>query len=197
MNRLLNVVITRAKNHFILVCDEERLLINDGNLRELAIYISKLVDKKKYKPMSIFETLKIGNYGYKDIGNLKSLLNLYEARLYELIKSTLRDYPDYDVYPKVRVADVLNIDEYKNKDPEKFHYGLKSHFDFVILKYCNGAWSIFAIELDGKQHSYDVKTVYRDELKNDICRDMAFEIVRINTNSNIDIKKLILSYIDN
>ncbi len=191
MEKLLNVAITRAKNRFVLIGDQEVLTHHQGILRELVLYIIQRGATNTYKPRSIFDTLNIAEFHYNRGNNLKSLLNPYESRLYELLKGELKDRPNYEVYPKVRVADVVNIDSLKFKDPEKFSYGLKAHFDFIIFKYGNGVWPICAIELDGKQHSYDPQTQYRDKMKDDICRILGFKIIRIKTTDKTNLNKMV------
>ena len=111
-----------------------------------------------------------------------------------LLKDIIKNRNDLNIHTKTRVADVVNIDKYKNFNNEKFGYGLRSHFDFVILKNENGLWPLCAIELDGKTHSNDGRTVYRDVLKDLICEDMNLKLIRVKTDdftnfeSNIRLK---------
>jgi len=191
MWRLLNVAMTRAKNKFILIGDEQTLLEIDGLLRELILYITKIGNKHMYRPITIFDTVKYTGYNYNSKSSIKSLLNPYEKKLYDAIKQTLSNKKKYEVYAKVRIADVINVDQYKYKDLDKFSYGLKAHFDFVIIKDKNGSWPILAIELDGKYHTNDIRTIHRDKLKNDICRENIFDILRIRTNESINLDKRI------
>ena len=195
MYKLLNVAITRAKNKFVLFCDEQVLLENAGILKELVLYIRQRGSATTYKPTSIFETLHMFDTKEKNT-KLKSLFNPYELKLYQHLRETSGEKSKFKVYPKVRVADVIDIDQYKNKNPEKFSYGLKAHFDFVIFKGSKGFSPICAIELDGKQHSFDTKTIQRDGLKNEICSEMSLKLIRVKTNDTIDILKKIQEVMD-
>lgn len=194
MEKLLNVAITRARDYFILICDERRMLETEGILKELVEYINSIGTYTKYEPTSIFDTLKLRNYCYEDKLNIKNLLNPYEEKMYVLLKDIIKNRNDLNIHTKTRVADVVNIDKYKNFNNEKFGYGLRSHFDFVILKNENGLWPLCAIELDGKTHSNDGRTVYRDGLKDLICEDMNLKLIRVKTDdftnfeSNIRLK---------
>lgn len=58
--------------------------------------------------------------------------------MYVLLKDIIKNRNDLNIHTKTRVADVVNIDVNKNFNNEKFGYGLRSHFDFVILK--NEKW---------------------------------------------------------
>lgn len=186
---ITNVAITRAKDAFILVCDEEELLKEEGILRELVVYTNSVGLKSKFTQRGMFDNLRVKNNNF--INNIRNLLNTYENKLYDNIKKILEKKSNYEVYIKVRVADVVNIDRYKHTDNEKFSYGLMAHFDFVITRTRDGIWPICVIELDGRHHSHDKGTIYRDKIKDDICTDMGLEIIRYKSDDYRDLNKLI------
>lgn len=82
-----------------------------------------------------------------------------------------------DVYPKIRVADVLEI-EGSGISSEEYSYALKAHFDFVV---CELDTPIFAVEFDGESHR-NTDQRKRDELKNKLCEKFGFPLLRITSN---------------
>jgi hypothetical protein len=77
------------------------------------------------------------------------LVNHYEEIAHGEIKAAA-DRWGLSVYPKVRVADVVPIDELGVVGEMK-RYGLQSHFDFVV---CREQWEPdYAVEFDGSYHS--------------------------------------------
>ena len=104
------------------------------------------------------------------------LVNRYEEIAHGEIKAAA-DRWGLAVYPKVRVADVVDLDAVGAVGELK-RFGLQAHFDFVI---CRDQWEpIYAIEFDGRQHASGVQRL-RDEKKDDLCRRSDFPILRINS----------------
>lgn len=82
------------------------------------------------------------------------------------------------VYPKVRIADIVEIDQILlEKDSS---YALMAHFDFVIT-IGRELSPEFAIEFDGSSHN-DPKTQERDRKKNSICQKYEIPLFRIKSN---------------
>lgn len=104
------------------------------------------------------------------------LVNRYEELAHGEIKRIADDW-SLSVYPKVRVADVISLDDVGATGDLK-RYGLQSHFDFIV---CRNQWDpIYAIEFDGKYHSSLVQK-QRDTKKDELCRRADFPILRINS----------------
>ena len=80
-----------------------------------------------------------------------------------------------EVFPKVRVADVLPIDR-SGIDSEHYSYALKAHFDFVVYRV--GTWPEFAVEFDGPTHRDPIQRA-RDKKKNALCKYFRFPLLRI------------------
>jgi hypothetical protein len=80
------------------------------------------------------------------------------------------------VYPKVRVADVLQIVGSGIAD-DVYRFALQAHFDFVVTK---GVTPIFAVEFDGPSHGAKQQRT-RDEKKDEICRHLGFPLLRITS----------------
>lgn len=104
------------------------------------------------------------------------LVNRYEEIAHGEIKSSA-DRWRLSVYPKVRVADVISLDDVGAVGELK-RFGLQSHFDFVI---CEDLWTpIYAVEFDGRFHATDVQAA-RDAKKDELCKRGEFPILRINS----------------
>lgn len=106
---------------------------------------------------------------------LKRLLNLPESVTDARLREICAEF-DANVNPKVRVADVFEIEGSGIAD-QLYSFALKSHFDFVITG--PDHTPIFAVEFDGPGHrSADAKR--RDQLKNELCDHFEFQLLRIN-----------------
>lgn len=105
------------------------------------------------------------------------LMNKYEELTFEEIKK-VTDKAGVSVYPKVRIADVLKISK-SGLSNKEYEYALKAHFDFVV---CNNEHiPEFSVEFDGPVHA-DEKQQPKDALKNKICQQFNYPLLRINTN---------------
>lgn len=103
-------------------------------------------------------------------------IHSYERLTYDIIKQSSEKYGAV-VFPKVRVADCIDIDKCRISKDE-YSYALKSHFDFVV---CSELGEIlFAVEFDGPQHWRDAKVIARDKMKYNICKNGGFSLLRIN-----------------
>lgn len=106
---------------------------------------------------------------------LKQILNLPESVTDQRLREICGDF-DAAVYPKVRVADVLPI-ENSGIDNEQYRYALQAHFDFVVAD--SNAHPLFVVEFDGSSHlEPDAKR--RDSLKNALCERFNVPLLRIN-----------------
>lgn len=102
------------------------------------------------------------------------LLNRYEEIVFDQISTVGRKY-GLSVYPKVRVADVVDLDalqiDYSHKS-----FGLRAHFDFLIARDYR---PLYAIEFDGPSHAAAVQQE-RDKKKDRLCKLEGLPILRIN-----------------
>lgn len=106
---------------------------------------------------------------------LKQLLNLPESVTDQKLREVCDDF-DAKVYPKVRVADVVAI-ENSGIDNSQYKYALQAHFDFVIAD--SDDHPLLAVEFDGSSHiTAEVKK--RDGLKNELCEHFDVPLLRIN-----------------
>jgi hypothetical protein len=106
----------------------------------------------------------------------KVLTNEYEEVTHEaLLDAAARS--GARVFPKVRVADVLDV-ESSGLTRDEYSYALKAHFDFVVER--KGEPVAFAVEFDGPSHERDARTIARDALKNAICDKLGMPLLRID-----------------
>lgn len=80
------------------------------------------------------------------------------------------------VYPKLRIADVFDIDR-SGLSKDEFSYALKAHFDFTVVR---DGRAVFAVEFDEAHHDTDARAIYRDALKNAICEKFGMPLLRID-----------------
>ncbi len=107
---------------------------------------------------------------------MKRLVNGYEKLTHDVLKPVL-DRFDLSIYPKVRVADVIDPDTVGATGALKT-YALKAHFDFVI---CRDEWNpVYAIEFDGPLHAASAQAE-RDLKKDELCQRDRMPILRIHS----------------
>jgi hypothetical protein len=104
------------------------------------------------------------------------LLDRYEELVHSEIKA-VADRFDLSVFPKVRVADVLQPEALGVTGALKT-YALASHFDFVVCR--NKFDTAYAIEFDGASHA-EPKQIERDAKKDRLCEIGDFPLLRIDS----------------
>ena len=114
-----------------------------------------------------------------EIGNnrRKRIENSQEEKTHAILNDIAKEYKA-KVFTKIRVADVLDIENSGLSDKE-YKYALMAHFDFAVADY--DSMPKFAVEFDGSQHKSDPSAIRRDELKNNICRKFDFPLLRITS----------------
>lgn len=105
----------------------------------------------------------------------KIVTNPYEAETHRILKETASQY-GAEVYSKVRIADVLDV-RGSGISNEQYSYALKGHFDFTVTD--QNSQALFAVEFDGLHHDTDTDALRRDALKNAICEQLGFPLLRI------------------
>lgn len=104
----------------------------------------------------------------------KIIANTYEAALHDAITAVAKQNGCV-VYPKVRIADALNIDR-SGLDNYAYSYALKGHFDFLVAD--EQSLPTFAVEFDGPSHETpDGKR--KDGLKNHVCETLGLPLLRV------------------
>lgn len=107
---------------------------------------------------------------------MKRLLNVPETATYTELTAVAEEY-GLQVYPKIRVADVLPI-EGSGIPADLYRYSLMSHFDFVV--YDSDHKPAFAVEFDGPTH-LEPEQRERDRKKNELCKRFGLPILRTVT----------------
>lgn len=123
-------------------------------------------------------TAKIGMIEHMNrCSTLSRLVNRYEELTHSEISERAERW-GLSVYPKVRVADAINLDALGVAGELK-RYGLQAHFDFLV---CRERWQPeYAVEFDGRFHSSE-KQARRDAKKDKLCELASLPILRINSN---------------
>lgn len=107
---------------------------------------------------------------------LKKILNLHEETVSQRLKSACVEH-GAQVYAKVRVADILPIENSGVSAPE-YTFALKSHFDFVIAG--RDHVPLFAVEFDGPSHDSAEQTG-RDAIKNRLAERFGLPLLRVRS----------------
>ncbi len=102
------------------------------------------------------------------------LVNTNEEKSYNILSSIMEKH-GYRVFPKIRVADVFEINP-SLLDKEQFYYALSAHFDFTIVDENN--LPQFSVEFDGLSHSSS-NAQRKDQFKNEICLKHQYPLIRI------------------
>jgi very-short-patch-repair endonuclease len=79
---------------------------------------------------------------------------------------------------KARLADVIDVDNMHGLTSRAKYYSLSAHLDFVVIDK-DTSRGRFAVELDGRQHVTDSKTIDRDKLKDELCSRADLPLLRI------------------
>ncbi len=105
----------------------------------------------------------------------KKIFNPSEEITHIKLKIICEEYGT-SVYPKVRIADILPIDN-SGISSEDYGFALKSHFDFVVAD--SNHTPVFVVEFDGPTHTLPSQKK-RDDRKDKLCDRFEFPILRIN-----------------
>jgi hypothetical protein len=109
----------------------------------------------------------------------KILVNNYEQLADELIINAVSPY-GARVCPKVGLKDIINISKSGITD-EEYSYALKAHIDFCVVN--NESFAEFGLEIDEDHHLFDKKTILKDKIKDKICSNLGFPLLRISSRS--------------
>lgn len=110
---------------------------------------------------------------------LKSLfVNASEHRANSLLIQVEKE-SGHRLQAKVRLADVVDPGSWMSSRPQLGTYALKAHLDFVMVD--ESGEPIFAVEVDGRQHSRDERQRQRDRMKDELCQAAGLPLLRINS----------------
>ncbi|MGI5506351.1 DUF2726 domain-containing protein [Lentzea sp. CA-135723] len=105
--------------------------------------------------------------------------NRYEKAADELLQTISTDMGDRLV-PKMRLADVVDIDSLDDLATRDRWFALSTHLDFVMLDHESGLPK-FAVEMDGRQHWTDLDQRRKDAIKDRICEDAELPLLRVTS----------------
>lgn len=127
----------------------------------------------------------------------KSIFELSEQKIYYFINQKLKEYNNYFVFPKVRLADIIGVDKKQQEIKEIKDVAVPNitskHIDYVICKryFENGDMEkamykpCLLIELDGNSHKGE-KQAKNDNFKNQVLSNLDIKFVRIKFTDEID-----------
>ena len=112
---------------------------------------------------------------------MRTLLNLFtgsrEREAYVTLKSLI--WPNQEVFPKVRLADVIDIEDTRLDQADK-DFALKASFDLLVVD--RDYRPIHAVELHGVHHALEPQRT-RDERKRRICGVAGLPLTEIPNSS--------------
>lgn len=109
------------------------------------------------------------------MSRFKRFMNDYEWCAFDILCGALSE-TDIAVYPKVRIADVVEINQSMISD-ELYTYALKAHFDFILIQKNK---LVLAIEYDGPWHAFKPSVIENDKLKAQICARFDIPLIRVD-----------------
>ncbi len=172
---LINVATSRAKERLVIIGDMEQLnrlhhLGDDDDLFELCNYVSSngITTITERAP----ESRALGIKPYSTETETAFLETLNHAINAMMITKT-----KYIVKKEVPISQVFNS---SNQVNDLFYTG---RFDYIVYERDGKEWlPIFAIELDGNEHTTDLRVIERDKKKQQICDEHNFQLIRVPNN---------------
>lgn len=189
-SNLINVAISRAKNHFYLVVS--------GNEQALKGNISDLIDYIEYQNMSVTESkiCSIFDYlysqyteermayiaGHRNISEYDS-----ENLTYSLLENILLEYPEFNhlgILCHTPLRNVIRDWSLLNEEEKRYISHYSTHLDFLIINHVTKK-PVLAIETDGySYHNDETEQHKRDLLKNHILVTYELPLLRLKTNES-------------
>lgn len=172
---LINVATSRAKEKLVIIGDMEQLNRlhhpgDDDDLFELCNYVSSngITTITERAP----ESRALGIKPYSTETETAFLETLNHAINAMMITKT-----KYIVKKEVPISQVFNS---SNQVNDLFYTG---RFDYIVYERDGKEWlPIFAIELDGNEHTTDLRVIERDKKKQQICDEHNFQLIRVPNN---------------
>ena len=172
---LINVATSRAKERLVIIGDMEQLNRlhhpgDDDDLFELCNYVSSngITTITERAP----ESRALGIKPYSTETETAFLETLNHAINAMMITKT-----KYVVKKEVPISQLFNSSKQVN---DLFYTG---RFDYIVYERDGKEWlPIFAIELDGNEHTTDLRVIERDKKKQQICDEHNFQLIRVPNN---------------
>lgn len=197
---LINVAISRAKNHLYVIASKELLeqqgtILND--LEKYVSYYSRSSKRVQSKVYSVFD-LMFDDYApiLKDMKERMLKISQFDSEniigtiIDDLCKTQKYGQLGYKHnYPLYRIVNAEKVSEIEDRN---FIQNPGTHCDFVIFDRLNKRIRLI-VEVDGKQHENYVQK-QRDERKDRILREAGLSLIRIKT-TDLNVKEKIANEI--
>lgn len=174
---LINVAVSRAKKHFILVSDTAYLRKKNKEMRNLIDYIESYGKEIPDTTVCLFDGLYQKMKAYTKHDNLD---NIFEETVYNAIMAYHEKHPQFYCFIKFPLANLVTDKIYLTENPDirDFVMHHNTHVDFTL---CNAVCKpILAIELDGQHHNKPEQKI-RDEKKDRALRHMQIPLWRLSS----------------
>ena len=172
---LINVATSRAKEKLVIAGDKDQLnrLHHPGDnddLFELCNYVR--LNGKTTVTERVPESRALGIKPYSTETETAFLETLNHA-----INAMMITKSKYVVKKEVPISQVFNS---SNQVNDLFYTG---RFDYIVYeREGKELLPIFAIELDGNEHTNDTRVIERDKKKQQICDEHNFQLIRVPNN---------------
>lgn len=172
---LINVATSRAKEKLVIAGNKDQLNRlhhpgDDDDLFELCNYVR--LNGKTTVTERVPESRALGIKPYSTETETAFLDTLNHA-----INAMMITKSKYVVKKEVPISQVFNS---SNQVNDLFYTG---RFDYIVYeREGKELLPIFAIELDGNEHTNDTKVIERDKKKQQICDEHNFQLIRVPNN---------------
>lgn len=172
---LINVATSRAKEKLVIAGDKDQLNRlhhpgDDDDLFELCNYVR--LNGKTTVTERVPESRALGIKPYSTETETAFLETLNHA-----INAMMITKSKYVVKKEVPISQVFNS---SNQVNDLFYTG---RFDYIVYeREGKELLPIFAIELDGNEHTNDTRVIERDKKKQQICDEHNFQLIRVPNN---------------
>ncbi|MCM1495962.1 MAG: AAA domain-containing protein [Bacteroides sp.] len=195
---MINVAVSRAIKHFVLVTDHELFFQEKGEIPDLIRYIQyRSLDKAIIDSpiVSVFDLLYT-QYSSKLLPLKAKMDSKARWQSEEGIRVLLEEiiskepYNLFNYKQQILIRNLL-IDNSKLTEEEALYVNNRASLDFVIFRKLDKA-CVFVIEVDGFEfHENNPKQQYKDSLKNSILQKMDIPLLRLATNGSGNKEKII------
>jgi len=191
-SNILNVAISRAKNHlYFIVTGNE---INNSNINDFINYVEyynmDIINSKIYSCFDLlYKQYEIERLNFYKKHN-KVLKYDSENIMYYLIKEIISDYKDLEFHVHQSLNDLIKDKSLLTEEERKYTSNSWTHIDFYIFKKI-GQRPVLAIEVDGyRYHKKGTRQYDRDRLKDIVLKKYDIPLLRLSTTGSEEEKKI-------
>ena len=169
---LINVSTSRAKHELVVISsDKEINRLHDGDDDDIYDLYRYVKSEGSYEVAKrVVESRALGIRPYSTETETAFMENLNHA-----LDSAFKDESTYVVRKEVPISQIFM------NNVSHLDYFYRGRFDFVVFRRIRKEEiPVLAIELDGKEHFSDEVVKNRDSIKQQICREHNFELIRVD-----------------